>query len=442
MPISANRGVPRTILLLGLAALLLILTVAWRWNGWTPSGRSGATSIAELEDLTLADVYSRVDRTLRQNGGIYHVRIESRGGIVLPLQTYTTERWVDVHQGAVREEFGAGSDRSTISIRNGDASFVRQKDGEFTVTPSKSWTCYGASVAASAVLGCPGPTETSTTTVEQGSFDGRPAIVLLTSGSSYGSDTTFTFTSRRFLVPDTLLPMGYEVSGSMSFGPVVPTSERSVYRHEFTDGAALPPDFFAPASIGYVEPDVEAPLRGASDIAVYWLGKQVPASADLPGLVLAKVTAAEQGRGPGYRYILQYASADDRFGPAAVLLQLWNRTAWDRGMGQTPRIGGLRPPWESPCWIQEDVALLDGRATIFSGFEEDTARIEVVSSSEARSCPSAPPDHFSAHAYVGDSVLLIDMPGRNSVREGHVKSPYNTRAGVEAIVRALRPRQP
>ncbi len=52
-------------------------------------------------------------------------------------------------------------------------------------------------------------------------------------------------------------------------------------------------------------------------------------------------------------------------------------------------------------------------------------------------CPARPPDRFSAHAALGQTVVRVSAPEAS----GAVKSPYNTREGIEAVVHALQPRE-
>ena len=55
---------------------------------------------------------------------------------------------------------------------------------------------------------------------------------------------------------------------------------------------------------------------------------------------------------------------------------------------------------------------------------------------------TVPPDTFTAHVYLGGTVLLIYASSAGLPDGTTVTSPYNSRAGLEAVVRGLRPRQP
>lgn len=307
-----------------LAALAIVLATGLARAGSLAFPAAGPrASAGDAATLAVADVYRQAEQTLRRPGTIYYATIQVEADMGLVAYTGTTQQWVDGRRDVAREEAELGPLGSAITLLGGEARYVREADGRFTVTPARLWTCHGAGVAASAALGCPGPTERSRTEVQQGRYDGRPAIDLAIAGTSSGADETFTFTRRLYLDPATYLPLALESEGQVDVGQVKPTRERRVYRHEFIPVDRVPADFFDPASIGYVPPDPEAPLnRTSPDLTVYWLGRDSPGAGGLPALTLARVDTPASPAGPGYRFMLQYAWADDRFGPPVVSLQL------------------------------------------------------------------------------------------------------------------------
>jgi hypothetical protein len=420
---------PAVLAALAILAIALAAGLARaRTFGAPDSGRPDPAG--DTATLAVADVYRRAEQTLRRPGALYHATIQAEADMGFVAYSGTTQQWVDERRNVARQEAELGPLGRVVTLLAGEARYVREKDGRFTVTPARSWTCHGAGVAASAVLGCPGPTERSHTEVQQGRYDGRPAIVLVTTGTSSGSDELFSFTKRLYLDPDTHLPLALESEGQVDFGQVRPTRERRIYKHGFIAADAVPPDFFDPASIGYAPPNPAELLNRASpDLTVYWLGGDFPGAGGLPALVLARVDAPVSPAGPGYRFILNYARADDPFGPPLVSLQLWPRAAWD---SQLARSRGMNF-WEDPCFAREEIALRDGRATVFSGFASDRARLPA---DEPRACPTRPYDTYLAHAYLGRTVVFVTAP-RASGPSGIVASPYDTREGVETVVRAL-----
>lgn len=405
-----------------------------------PDGSPSTPPAGSPSPLTVEEVYRRVEGTIRRPGLIYHatVQVESDQGFF--AGSGETRQWVDAHRAVAREEVdllplaGLPGPWTTSTILTAEGRFARQPDGKVTAT--SPWRCHGAGIAASAVLGCPGPTERSTTEVQFGDYAGQSAIILVTTGSWSSSDARHQFTKRLYLDPDTYLPRALESEGQVDFGQVKPTFERRVYRHEFIALGAMPNDFFDPAAIGYVRTDPAEPLnRPTSDLTVHWLDREFPGVGDLPPLVLAKVDEP-LGGGPGYRFLLRYARADDRFGPPVVTLQLWPRAAWDAVIAQ----GKGRPGWEHPCWQRSDINLPEGLATIFAGYSSAAAGVPDGPLPESGPCPDAPPNSFDAHAHLGQTVVLVDAPGASSPA-GQVASPYDSRAGMEAVVRALRPRE-
>lgn len=93
--------------------------------------------------------------------------------------------------------------------------------------------------------------------------------------------------------------------------------------------------------------------------------------------------------------------------------------------------------WDNPCWAREELALANGRATLLSGFTSAVAR---VPADQPGPCPARPYDTFLAHVYLDQTVVMVSAPGVSGPG-GTAKSPYDTRDGIETLVRALRPRQ-
>jgi hypothetical protein len=71
----------------------------------------------------------------------------------------------------------------------------------------------------------------------------------------------------------------------------------------------------------------------------------------------------------------------------------------------------------------------EGRAVIYAGYERPPA-----------SCGTARPDRFLAHVFFDDMVVSVNAVGCWRCREDG--GPYDSMAGMRAIVRALRPREP
>lgn len=414
------------ILWLPVGAMFAAVLLVWLSTGPLEAASPAAVSVDE--------VYQRAEQELRRRGGIYQVTVTMSDDLGLVAYEGTSRRWVDVHGDVGREESELGELGRFTQITTRDARYVRHRDGSITTTSGQLWRCHGVGVAASVVLGCPGPTERSTTELGEGEYDGRRTIVLVTTGTSSGSDETFSFTRRLHLDPRTYLPLALESEGQIDFGQVKPTRQRHLYGGIFMSAGAVERGFFDPASIGHRSVDAAEALDGAADLSVHWLGERFAGEAGLPELVLAKVDVPSRG-GPGYRYLLHYVRADDRFGPPLVTLQLWPRASWDSVIAAS-RGANI---WDDPCWRREELPLATGRATILSGIDTGMARAPAPATAAPGTCPSSGNERFLAHAFLADAVVHVDAPSVFRVH-GMTPSPYNTRDGITAIVSGLRRR--
>ena len=229
--------------------------------------------------------------------------------------------------------------------------------------------------------------------------------------------------SRLYLDPHTFLPIAQETTGQVNSSPgqIQPMRARWVYAHTFVPAHAVPAHFFDPAAIGYVPPEnqLNHVPRG---FTVYWLGTHVAGVRGLPPLLLTKVDTGGAAGG-GYLPILTYSRTDDRFGAPGVTLQ-----EWPLGV-----VGNS--PWPyGPCWAHRDITTPRWRARIFLGFEN-------APPPGSKSCPAPPYNRFMARVYLGQTMVTVDAPGlqAGSLR---ITNPYNTRRGIEMVVRALQPRVP
>jgi hypothetical protein len=405
----------------------LLIAGAVVWLRATTFERPGSPST-----LSVADLYHAVERELRQHDGVYQATVEVASDFGLFSSSGTVTRWADVRADASREESNMTPPGSSVMITTRDGRYWRDVSGRITTSPAGLWSCNGVGIAASAVLGCPGPTERSTAEVREATHAGQPVIVLVTTGTISGSDETYTFTRRLYLDRATYLPIALEGDGQFDFGRLMPAKERYRFQHRFVSMEAVAKDLFDPASIGYAPTDPARALdRPLTDMRVYWLGNEFGAASGLPALVLSKIDVPDHG--PGYRYLLYYAPRDDRHAPPIASLQLWPRPAWDAVL-RAARFGNV---WDDPCWTREELSVPGGTATVFSGFAGE-ARIGAAAGSGSP-CPSRSYDAFLAHVYLGDSVVMVSAPSMSGVR-GLIKSPYDSRDGIEALVRGLRER--
>jgi hypothetical protein len=161
--------------------------------------------------------------------------------------------------------------------------------------------------------------------------------------------------------------------------------------------------------VGLDDPSIAVP--------VYWLGREFE-PAGLPRLDLYEGIHLAGEQGPGNDVKIDYQGKG-----AGLHLDLWRPAAWDRF--KTTRLGRL--VWDSPCARRSDVRIDGGRATIYGGYGSG-------------GCPQTEPDHWLAHVYLGDVVLTVNRPYCYACAGRSLGDPYNSRRGMEAVVRQLRRR--
>ena len=384
-----------------------------------------ATPAADVP--TLEEIYAGASETLRQAGMIYHATILTEGAEDSFIRGQTSERWVDASQNVAREDatqrlyFQEEVVFDVMVIDVGGSRHTLYREPEQRLDESPSQACYGAIEAVSSVLGCPGFLEDSTTTVEWGTYDGQAAIVLVTIGTSRGSDESFTFTTRLYLDPDTYLPLREETEGTHTYGPV---KTETTYQHEFIPADTLPASFFDPATLATESLEMATP-----DSTIYWLKDRFDPEGDLPPLVISTVEFGDWGD-LGFDTSISYSLDDGSGHEWDVAMMEWSRGSWDDGVA-----AAVREHWTSkPCYEQIEVELEDGQATIYMGYGDTILPTIGVYSAPPESnttpCTGEPYTRFEAVVEFDNTAVLVHaQPG----------SIYRSAAGIEAILRALRP---
>lgn len=157
------------------------------------------------------------------------------------------------------------------------------------------------------------------------------------------------------------------------------------------------------------------------EIPVYWLGKEFDPPGDLPSLELYKGRSYPGGG----RAELGFSADLDYEG--GVTLNLWQPAAWERAKRGLPG----RLVWADGCTRSTELRLPKGRAVVYAGYAKPSEP----------PCPGRPPDRFLAHAYLGgvlvrvNPVLCLYPCG---ARPTGPRDPYNSREGMEAVLRGLR----
>lgn len=160
--------------------------------------------------------------------------------------------------------------------------------------------------------------------------------------------------------------------------------------------------------IGLDDPSIAVP--------VYWLGQRFEPEG-LPELVLSGGDNLGGRSGPpGDEVKIDYSG--ERTG---VTLDHWKPAAWKRL--KTTRFGKVI--WSSPCARRSELEVEGGRAEIFGGY--------------SRACRGEP-DHWLAHVYYDDVVVAVNMPYCYRCGGRPPGDAYNSREGMEAVVRGLKRR--
>jgi hypothetical protein len=188
----------------------------------------------------------------------------------------------------------------------------------------------------------------------------------------------------------------------------------------------------APTPLGPREnDDLEVPLDDPRIAGlVHWLGR----SHDPPGRLGPLRLADVYRSGPGWAAALRYAGG--------VWLGVWRPRAFARF--KRSRFGRL--VWHSPCARSTRLDLGQRRAVIYSGYGPPNGDpfprpgpIRLAPGIESGPCPERKRDRVLAHVYLEDAVVTVNIPiCFFCIAAG--RGPYNTEAGMKAVIRALQPR--
>ena len=163
---------------------------------------------------------------------------------------------------------------------------------------------------------------------------------------------------------------------------------------------------------GFANPSIEVP--------VYWLGRVLRPSGSLPPLYLAGALAAG-GFFEGFpaQKLGVYYSHD-------VALATWTAAGWKRFAAT--RRGSQMIEWR--CTTAKEVPLPDGNATVYAAYDRNY-----------ETCPKGAPTRHFAVARLSGAVIAVNLrPACVKCLGGYRKGPYNSAAGVMAILRGLQQR--
>ncbi len=176
------------------------------------------------------------------------------------------------------------------------------------------------------------------------------------------------------------------------------------------------------------------------DVDVWWLGRAFSPKGGLPRLELGDTFGPlGPGGGPGFRAYLDYKGS--------VTLGLWQRQEWERFRsgavgGDLGRLGRLLT--SSACVEQRrlevagrDVVLYAAHAPSQSAAPPSAA----PSPPSTVTCASGPPNRYYAAVDFGSTIVTINLPVCfTCFAQSGVANPYESEAGIKAVVAGLRRR--
>jgi hypothetical protein len=172
--------------------------------------------------------------------------------------------------------------------------------------------------------------------------------------------------------------------------------------------------------------DVEVRLDDPDlDTPVLWLGHDFLPGDRLPALTLALADVDDTPSVLG-DLRLEYGRAKPPF--VGVSLYVWRRSRW-RNAAKTSfaRLG-----WHERCVRSTRIPVEGGIAVIYAGHERRQARC------------GRRPDRFFAHVFLRDVMVSVDPIICTRCRKwgGSYEDPYDSMAGMRAVVRGLHLREP
>lgn len=162
--------------------------------------------------------------------------------------------------------------------------------------------------------------------------------------------------------------------------------------------------------------DREAGLEDPSiQVPIYWLGRAWPPARLIGGGAVGTMVDGLPGQKLGVYY------------SDGIRLATWTATGW-KWFSKT-REGSQMIGWH--CTEAKKVSLAEGSATLYAAYAKDF-----------KTCPrKVPPRHFAV-AELGDAVVTVNFLSCRTCNPIDYDTPYNSTAGMRAIVKALKPWSP
>jgi hypothetical protein len=371
------------------------------------------TTTGTVDDLTRRQVLDRFAAALSCPGHVAHLTARAEHGA--DAEQAAVEYWLDIENSALRIHSGPETYYAPLQIVNDDGVFRRHSDDDRAEKNDHSPICseYGEPLLPYLVddecffLGWG-----SDVSVESGEYNGRQAVVLRTQQLfPYGPDEEdgiVEYDTRVYFDGDTFVLLGVTNTGTLE-GQSLPNEKFSVaYDVDFVALDSLEPDFFDPASIGYVQPvDQLDDLEGT----LYWLGETLPASDGFSELGLDGVWMPQEPIEPGgYIGIVHYKPDVDLHEytmPGPEDMHYW-----------------LSPPRSGAC-LSETVEIEVGsaRAIIWGTSREEN---------DDGSC--GPATHYEARVFFEETMVTV-------ITSENTGAEFDSLEGMEHVIRNLKRRE-
>lgn len=171
--------------------------------------------------------------------------------------------------------------------------------------------------------------------------------------------------------------------------------------------------------------DTEVPLEDpALEVPVYWLGRHFAPEHGLSSLQLLDTRSVTRASPHVPRASLLYSDHRNLNHAETVYLNLWSLRQWKQLKGSPGKL-----PASLRCATPTRLKLPRGHALIYRGFE-----------GTRRPCPARHRGSYAARVYLGRVVITIETGSICAVCFGAGNGPYDSLAGMKALVKGLAPR--
>lgn len=450
------------VLLLVIALGALALAGCSRKSTSTPNLQVVTSTASTIdgtpETITVQDVYKRASQTLERKGQVYHASVSVNNDDGPTSSQGSMEVWANGNRDVLRQKIETDAvHQQTIFAAQG--AYTVDNRGNSS-GPSPVRVCFGGSIAASSLLGCGSFTEQGTISLEQGSWQGQHAIILVTKAQDVTSAGRTTFTRKLYVDARSYLPIAQVTDGTLRAGGTYQRHDVMIFTGNWIDANTLGVSFFSPVGIGYVgtsaTPGATPNATPSAGSDIYWPGQrfqptnglpaiavQAPADATPPAASASPQSGASPSGTPAETATpatpvrplatFNYVPESQPHGPVIVRLEEYASADW----ASSAKTAYLSFWSKQPCHQEAQIQVNGGSGTVFLGYDVH----EGASQSAAQHCDGRPFTRADVVVTYPQTVVVITAPGFMG-KNGWTPSPYGTMAGVESVAQALAEKTP